>query len=71
MELRADLLNGANQAAQFTGLSARTIYHLVEQGSIPYRRMGTRLFFRKSELEITFRSDVASLVGDSSNDNVN
>ena len=71
MELKADLLNGANQAAQFTGLSARMIYHLVEQGSIPYRRMGTRLFFRKSELEITFRSDVSSLVDAGSNDNVN
>ncbi len=69
MQLRADLLNGANQAAQFTGLSARTIYHLVEAGSIPFHRKGSRLFFRKSELEISFRSDVGSLVGANSNDN--
>ena len=69
MELRADLLNGADQAAQFTGLSARSIYHLVETGSIPFHRKGSRLFFRKSELDISFRSDVASLIGPFSNDN--
>lgn len=69
MELRADLLNGANEAAQFTGLSPRSIYHLVETGLIPFHRKGSRLFFRKSELEISFRSDVTDLLGDQSNDN--
>jgi excisionase family DNA binding protein len=49
-----DLLNGANEAAEFTGLSRRTIYHLVEQNQIPFSRMGARLYFRKSALNISF-----------------
>jgi excisionase family DNA binding protein len=49
-----DLLNGADEAAKFTGLSRRTIYHLVEQNQIPFSRMGARLYFRKSALNISF-----------------
>ena len=49
-----DLLNGAEAAAEFTGLSRRTIYHLVEQNEIPFSRMGARLYFRKSALDISF-----------------
>ena len=52
--LSEDLLIGADQASFFTGLSKRTIYHLVENNEIPFRRLGARLYFRKSELNIGF-----------------
>jgi excisionase family DNA binding protein len=51
-----DLLPGANAAAAFTGLTSRTIYHMVEKGELPVIRKGRRLYFRRSELERTFRS---------------
>ena len=54
MQLSHDLLVGADKAAEFTGLTKRTIYHLVEQNEIPYRRIGARLYFRKSLLDISF-----------------
>ena len=43
LALYHDLLVGADQAAEFTGLSKRTIYHLVEQNQIPFSRLGARL----------------------------
>lgn len=52
--LAEDLLAGADEAAKFTGLSRRTIYHLVEQNQIPFCRMGSRLYFRKSTLSKSF-----------------
>ena len=54
LALSQDLLVGADQAAEFTGLSKRTIYHLVEKEKIPFRRVGARLYFRKSALDISF-----------------
>jgi excisionase family DNA binding protein len=56
--LNADLIHGAPAAAQYTGLPVRTIYHLVEKGNIPVIRKGKKLFFRKSELERAFSSEV-------------
>ena len=52
--LSQDLLSGADQASEFTGLSRRTIYHLVENGDIPFRRIRGRLYFRKTALNICF-----------------
>jgi excisionase family DNA binding protein len=54
--LNLDLIEGAAEAAAFTGLSRRKIYRLVEQGHVPSVRKGRRLYFRKSELEQTFKS---------------
>jgi excisionase family DNA binding protein len=54
--LHADLIEGAANAATFTGLSRRKIYRLVEQGHVPSVRKGRRLYFRKSELERAFKS---------------
>ena len=54
LQLSEDLLVGADQAAAFTGLSRRTIYYLVDQNEIPFRRVGARLYFRKSALDISF-----------------
>lgn len=54
--LSQDLLAGAEAAAQFSGLTPRAIYHLVEAGELPVIRKGRRLYFRKSELERAFSS---------------
>ncbi len=58
--LNVDLIKGAKAAADFCGLPPRTIYHMVENGNLPVIRKGKRtLFFRKSELDAAFRSEVA------------
>jgi excisionase family DNA binding protein len=45
-------LLSANKAAQFIGCSRAYIYHLVHERKIPcYKPTGSRLFFKKSELE--------------------
>lgn len=54
--LNQDLLQGASEAARYAGLSRRTIYHLVEKKQIPCVRMGSRLYFRRSELDAAFRA---------------
>lgn len=60
MEL--DLIDGADEAAAFTGLTRRKIYRLVEEGQIPHIRKGRRLYFRRSELDRAFtaRSGIKS-----------
>jgi len=57
--LSNDLLSGAKAAAIYIGESPRCIYHMVESGSLPHIRKGRKLYFRKSELEAAFRSEVA------------
>lgn len=57
--LNTDLIVGAPAAAEFTGLTARRIYHLVDIGELPAIKKGKCLFFRKSELEAAFRSETA------------
>jgi excisionase family DNA binding protein len=52
--MNTDLIEGATDAAAFTGLSRRKIYRLAEQGHVPVIRKGRRLYFRKSELERAF-----------------
>ena len=54
--LKDDLVTGAKGASDFTGLSARSIYHMVEKGQLPVIRRGARYYFRKSELEAAFSS---------------
>ena len=58
--LSNDLLNGAKAASDFVGVTPRVIYALVEQEALPFRRIGKRLYFRKSELEAAFRSQGAA-----------
>ncbi|WP_221795695.1 helix-turn-helix domain-containing protein [Aquisediminimonas sediminicola] len=58
--LQQDLIAGAKMAAEYTGLTERQIYHMAEDGRLPVIRKGKRLFFRKSELEAAFRSEVAA-----------
>ena len=57
--LSADLLSGAIKAADFIGVTPRTVYHMVERGDLPVIRKGKRLYFRKSELEAAFSSEAA------------
>lgn len=54
--MNTDLIEGAADAAAFTGLTRRKIYRLVEQGHVPAVRKGRRLYFRKSELDSAFRA---------------
>jgi excisionase family DNA binding protein len=54
--LSKDLISGADAAADFSGLSRRAIYHMVDAGQLPVIRKGRRLYFRRSELEAAFRS---------------
>ena len=55
--LNADLIQGAKKAAEYCGLSPRTIYHMVDSQQLPVIRKNRTLFFRKSELDAAFRSD--------------
>jgi excisionase family DNA binding protein len=59
--LSQDLLRGAEGAAKHLGpaVSARMVYHMVENGRLPAIRMGRALFFRKSDLERAFSSELA------------
>ena len=57
--LADDLLHGAKGAARYSGLTERTIYHLVENDRLPVVRLGKRLYFRKSELEKALTAQVA------------
>lgn len=57
--LSSDLLSGAKAAAAYLGESPRAIYHMTEKGQLPCIRKGRKLYFRKSELEAAFRSEVA------------
>ena len=54
--VNTDLIEGAANAAAFTGLSRRKIYRLVEDGHVPAVRKGRCLYFRKSELDRAFRA---------------
>ena len=68
-QLSEDLLAGADQASEFTGLSRRTIYHLVEKEEIPFRRIRGRLYFRKTALDICFGgASTEDLISDNQND---
>lgn len=58
--LTDDLIAGAKAAARFTGLSQRTIYHLADTGQLPVIKKGARLYFRKSELERAFSSELTA-----------
>ncbi len=57
--LSDDLLDGAKGAADYIGVSHRIIYHMVAAGRLPVIRVGRRMYFRKSELDGAFRSQVA------------
>lgn len=47
----SDDLGGLDLAVEITGLARRTLYKLTHRRAIPHRRVGGRLYFRRSELE--------------------
>ena len=57
--LSTDLIKGAKAVESETGgvITARQVYHMVEQGHLPVIRKGRALYFRRSELEAAFRSN--------------
>jgi len=61
--MQSDLISGAEAAAAYTGLPRRVIYRLTEQGHLPVRRMGRRLYYRKSELDQAFAGHSAHGLG--------
>ena len=56
--LSNDLIKGAKAVEVETGgvITARQVYHMVEQGHLPVIRKGRTMYFRRSELEAAFRS---------------
>lgn len=46
-----DEIGGMDLAMSMTGLAQQTIYKLTHRREIPHRRVGGRLYFRRSELE--------------------
>jgi excisionase family DNA binding protein len=58
-DLKDDLLEGVKAACGYGGWKERQVYRWVETGQIPHFRVGTKLFFRKSELQAAFRSVAA------------
>lgn len=52
--LSNDLLAGAAAAAEYAGITRSAIYHLVDSGALPAKKIGRRLYFRKSEIENVF-----------------
>lgn len=50
-EKPADEIGGLDLAVKITGLAPRTIYKWTHRREIPHRRVGGRLYFRRSELE--------------------
>ncbi len=44
------------EAAVFLSIKEKTIYHLVNQGSMPHYRIGKMVRFNKNELENWMRS---------------
>ncbi len=50
------------EAAIFLGIKEKTIYHLVNQGSIPHYRIGKMVRFSEDELENWMKSKKAPSV---------
>ncbi|MCB5238900.1 helix-turn-helix domain-containing protein [Niallia circulans] len=41
----------ASEAAEFMGISTRTLYRLVSKGEIPHTRAGIKLLFHREVIE--------------------
>jgi hypothetical protein len=55
--LSDDLIKGAKGAAEYLGISERSVYHMSERRLLPVIRKGRMLFYRKSDLDRAFTSD--------------
>ncbi len=54
--LSDDLIKGASAAAEYLGISKRSVYHMTEKRQLPVIRKGRTLFYRKSDLNLAFTS---------------
>jgi len=45
-----------DQAARFLGLKKGTLYNMISRKAIPYYKVGSRVLFRRSDLEAWFES---------------
>ncbi len=45
-----DLLRGAENIAEFLGITRRSVYYYAERGELPIFRLGNQLFARRSKL---------------------
>lgn len=56
--LLTDLIKGAKAVETETGgvITARQVYHMVDNGLLPVIRKGRAMYFRRSEIEDAFRS---------------
>lgn len=63
MKLNDDLLCGAKAAAEYLGESVRAVYHMAANNSIPHIQKGRKLYFRKSELNKSFTSEIQNDTG--------
>lgn len=54
--LKDDLISGVPAMAAYSGLKEAEIYHLVAKGRIPAIKMGSKIYFRASEVEAAFKS---------------
>lgn len=57
--LGTDLIKGAKGVEADTNgvITARQVYHLVQNGHLPVIRKGRIMYFRRSELEAAFRAE--------------
>lgn len=56
--LADDLIEGAADAAEFVfgdRSKRRKVYRMTEKGELPAIRKGSRIFYRKSDLEAAFQ----------------
>ncbi len=60
-----DLIKGAKGVESESNgrIKTRQVYHMVEQGLLPVIRKGRSMYFRRSELEASFRSYSADSAG--------
>ena len=54
--LADDLLNGANEIADFLGTNAREVYHLAATKRLPIGRLGRKLIASKNQLRRAART---------------
>lgn len=46
------------QCAVYLGLTERAIYNHVHRGTLPFQKLGTRVFFDALEIDSTIRSSL-------------
>ena len=59
MSQLAPPLLSASHAAEYTGLSLRSIRHLLQTDRIPVTRVGKRVYLRKTDLDTLIESGTA------------